>query len=361
MELSRIKILALLFSSITIIGLTACGTEGNSALGATGEGDITNIAPVSIPFVDPNSISRGTPFQLNGTESYDEDGEIVSYTWMRDFGRFQFEIIDGSSAVTDSSVLDIESKVSLRYPPGTHTFGLLVSDDSEASNYYTTELTVRSVLDPDPNLSHLEIQEGNDTGCNGTIISDTTQTLVLVEEINYDPVSPGAYHPTVCAVWKDGSKTYVNDEAAWRSSQPWPAFVFSPKGSYVFGRDLTQGDPAIITAFYDKMTVSFQVNVELGADDPVLESIELRAGPVTTVTELDITEGESQKVTAWGKFKGSRTKTNINEHVYYESADPRIAKSLLNSGLIRGLSEGSTTITVGWQGKTTELNVSVTQ
>ena len=357
MILLRVKTVTLVFLSFITIVLTACGTDGNSALGATGEGNIDNIAPVSIPIVDPDSISRGKPFKLDGSQSYDEDGKIVSYKWVRDFGKFPFFI-------ADTSVVDVDTKKSLLYPPGTHTFGLWVTDNEDSADYYTTDLTVFSVLDPDPNLDYLEIQEGNDTSCSGKIISNTTQTITLVENVRYDPLSPNAYHPTLCAVWKDGSKTYVNDKAAWSSSQPWPAFVFSPKGSYVFGRDLTLSDPAIITAFYEKTTVSFKVNVELGADDDVLESIELRTQCTQVgeiVTELEMIEGGKEQLIACGKFIGSPIMKNINSNVYYESDNPEIARSFVINGIIRGISAGSTTITVGWQGKTTTVDVTVTK
>ena len=106
------------------------------------------------------------------------------------------------------------------------------------------------------------------------------------------------------------------------------------------------------------------MNVELGADDDILESIELRTALCTggkPVTELELIEGESQKLIACGKFTGSKIMRNINSNVYYKSDDPKIARSFVVNGIIRGISVGSTTIAVGWQGKTTTVDVTVSE
>ncbi len=221
----------------------------------------------------------------------------------------------------------------------------------------------------DATFSYLELQESY-AGPEGTgkVITGSTQELEIVY-VNYDPVSPGAYYPTLWAVYDDGSKVYANTErgALWQSSDQTVAQVNSAKGSFVFGRSLGS---AVISASYKGETVSFNVDVTKTRDSDLLELAfadgELGWGctepHITTLPEIKVRR--SHLVQACGNFIDHNTGLtqwiDVNANVLWKSSEPTVARvrQTINSK-VQGLSVGDAIITIGFDGVTADLSVTV--
>jgi hypothetical protein len=209
----------------------------------------------------------------------------------------------------------------------------------------------------------LEIQESYCADGNCPVVNDKTVDIYMVDDVNYNPVSPEAYYPTAWLVYSDGSKRYVNTEAFWWSDNQDAAYVNFLKGSFIFGRDLAQG--VKITARYAGFSANFFVNVKAKEDAPVLESIELRYGsgngPDITDKTVNLAQGDKFWIEAWGHWDNGEV-TNINSKVFYNSSD--ISKvwifDPINSYVhARRDATGDAVITATWQGKTASTTVHV--
>ncbi len=289
----------------------------------------------SIDISGPNEAPIGTSVQLTAIASYNNSSALdvtTQATWMSD--QTGVSIING--LVTSTSTADVE-----------------------ITAIYDGVSTTHSIHFREAVLEYLEIQESYSADGNGKIITDTTQKIYLVDDVNYDPVSPNAYYPTVWAVYTDGHKEYVTTEAFWWSSNQNSAYVNTIQGSFVFGKDLAK--EVEISAKWGGEEASFYVDVIIQEGAPTLDTIVFRTddGTDVTNTKIDIPEGEMLWVTAYGQFSNG-TEENINAKSYYSSSAPKTAFVIdqIDSN-IRALNPGTAQISATWQGVTGIVNVEV--
>ena len=104
-----------------------------------------NIDPVAI--VDPTylEVFVGEEIVLDGSQSYDEDGEIVNYEW--DFGEGQPSVLSQLSALTSNFKSDIKdvSPVHIYHEAGSYTAKLTVTDDKGAKSSVQAEVFVSEI------------------------------------------------------------------------------------------------------------------------------------------------------------------------------------------------------------------------
>jgi PKD repeat protein len=99
---------------------------------------ISNINPVAAIFCDPAQVAAGETVVVDGQDSYDEDGDIVSYQW--NFG-------DGSLVQekkrSDASDIGSELAEHVYYDVGEYTITLTVTDDQGAtgSEQFTVQVS----------------------------------------------------------------------------------------------------------------------------------------------------------------------------------------------------------------------------
>ena len=125
MKLLNNKTTTLLLSSLAILALSGCGTEGApSERGLSGTPVVTppvdgNTPPVANAGTD-QTIKQCTKITLDGTKSYDEDGNIASYEWFAQDGQ---KVGEGAT---------FEYTMTLPVPVETYTVTLLVTDNEGA-------------------------------------------------------------------------------------------------------------------------------------------------------------------------------------------------------------------------------------
>jgi hypothetical protein len=99
---------------------------------------ISNIEPIAAIFCDPAQVVAGETVFVDGQDSYDEDGEIVSYQW--DFG-------DGSQVQekmrSNASGEENDTAEHTYYDVGEYTITLTVTDDQGAtgSEQFTVQVS----------------------------------------------------------------------------------------------------------------------------------------------------------------------------------------------------------------------------
>ena len=99
---------------------------------------VSNIEPVAVLYCDQYEVAAGQAVFIDGQDSYDEDGEIVSYKW--DFG--------DDSPVQEKSLADSLPEESataehVYYDVGTYTIALEVTDDQGATGVAELTVTVK--------------------------------------------------------------------------------------------------------------------------------------------------------------------------------------------------------------------------
>ena len=109
---------------------------------------ITNLLPIANAGADQNILCTGinTTAFLNGSQSYDTDGSLTSYTWS-----------DGLNTVNGV-------QTSFSFTPGIHSVTLTVSDDQ---NDTATDETIINVIDNQPpqiSLSTIELEASSSLG-----------------------------------------------------------------------------------------------------------------------------------------------------------------------------------------------------
>ena len=125
MKYLQTKTTAILFSAIVLLGLAGCdGTEGiasdSQLVGSIGQ------MPVAQAGAD-RTIIEGDPLTLDGRNSYDPDGEIVSYVWNN-----EGNVKEGVTVVYDNMVYRAEPYV----------IELTVTDDDGNRASDSVEITV---------------------------------------------------------------------------------------------------------------------------------------------------------------------------------------------------------------------------
>ena len=123
-----------IFYLLSIIFLTACGSDGSDDTGA----GISNTKPIAHIIVnEPTDITIGSTITFDGSTSSDSDGDHLTYQWILTSKPV------GSSASLSSTTTEAPTITIDAY--GTYAVQLLVSDHELASNLDTAEVIVENL------------------------------------------------------------------------------------------------------------------------------------------------------------------------------------------------------------------------
>ncbi len=126
MKYMDIKTLALILSAFALIALSGCekeGTPSNKQLVGS-----TQTAPVAVAKANPTAVTIGDTITLDGSGSYDEDGEIVSYVWKTK------DIVLGEEMTFEAATADAAA--------GIYTVTLTVTDNDGLTGTANVDVTV---------------------------------------------------------------------------------------------------------------------------------------------------------------------------------------------------------------------------
>jgi hypothetical protein len=223
---------------------------------------------------------------------------------------------------------------------------------------------------------HIEIQEGYCADGKCPIITGQTKDIPIVDNVNYNPVSEGAYYPTAWLVYEDGSKEYINttDGIHWWSSDQVRAYVNSIQGSFVFGRGIGNGIEISVTYRGDHKT-SFFVNVYEDTSGRTLKKIGIKntkdlgwgctQSDADYGTKLTVDVGDNGKyLMACGQFEytnGTIKWEDINDNVAWFSTDKEVAYVRTTTGKLKAIGAGNATISAQLAEKKGQIDVEVTQ
>ena len=223
---------------------------------------------------------------------------------------------------------------------------------------------------------HIEIQEGYCSDGNCAVVTGKTIEIPIVDDVNYDPVSKGAYYPTAWLVYSDGSKAYINTQSGirWWSADQVRAYVNTVKGSFVFGRGTGNGIE-ISVSYRGEHRTSFFVDVKEDQTTKTLREI----GIVNTKDlgwgcsqddahyghKLALEKGDSGKyLQACGKFQystGVFKWEDINNNVAWFSSDSDVARVWTSTGVLHAFSAGNTVISAQLAEIKGAIDVTVTE
>jgi len=237
---------------------------------------------------------------LDGSESRDEDGQIVSYTWKKTAGPATFAITSPSAAKTTVTGLNTA---------GTYTFELTVIDDKGAS----AKKSVNVIVKPAPNVPPVANAGSpksitlpvSTTTLDGSSSTDADGTIVSYK---WTKVSGPATFTIVAA---SQAKTEVNG--------------LTTAGEYVFELTVTDDKKATATARVT-VTVNPAVNVPPVADAGDDVSIALPENTVTLDASGSFDEDGQIVTYLWRKIAGPTT---------YSITDPNAVKTTA-TGLVEG-------------------------
>ena len=125
MKYINIKTITIIFSTVALMAITGCGSTGTPS-DDTLVGDAVGQLPVAQAGPD-RTIVEGTDFTLDGKDSYDPDGEIVSYVW-------------SAEGITKEGITVDFDAVPYRVEP--YSVTLTVTDDDGNINSDIVEITV---------------------------------------------------------------------------------------------------------------------------------------------------------------------------------------------------------------------------
>ena len=219
--------------------------------------------------------------------------------------------------------------------------------------------TTQNITFTEKVADHIEIQEGYCELGDCPVITGKTVDILIVDDVNYDPVSEGAYYPTAWAVFTDGSKEYINTKRGirWWSADQVRAYVNTIQGSFVFGRGL--GDKIEISVSYKgEHKTSFFVNVKEKTITKTLKKI----GILNTKKEgwgcsqndslyggkLSMNIGDEGKyLMACGQFEYSTGVVkweDINNNVAWFSSDSKVARVQTYTGELKAIGAGDAVV-----------------
>jgi hypothetical protein len=148
--------------------------------GATASNEVTvvvnesaspgNQNPVAMPGTDITVQLPSSSVSLNGSDSYDPDGRIVSYRWTKISGPTTFTLVTPNAATTELRNL----------VAGTYVFRLTVTDDKGASDSETITVTALDIKQPDLGLlTVVAYPNPSTTTFQLKITSNNTDTIFL--------------------------------------------------------------------------------------------------------------------------------------------------------------------------------------
>ncbi|THU34102.1 T9SS type A sorting domain-containing protein [Niastella caeni] len=202
-------------SAITTVSNLVAGTyvfrltvTDNS--GATANDDITvvvnsttspgNQPPVAIPGNDITVQLPAASITLDGSASYDPDGKIISYKWVKVSGPTTFTLVTPNAATTE-----LRNMVA-----GTYVFRLIVTDDKGAIDNETVSVTVMDLKQPD--LGILSVV--------ATPNPSATTFKLTIKSANTDSITIHIYDwsgKLVTSLFNVSNNTTVTVGAFWRA------------------------------------------------------------------------------------------------------------------------------------------------
>lgn len=172
-------------SAITVVSKLVAGTyvfrlTVTDNKGATDNNEVTvvvteaaspgNQSPVAMPGNDVTVQLPNYSISLNGSESYDPDGKIVSYRWTKSSGPTSFQLVTPNSPTTELRNL----------VAGTYVFKLTVTDDKGATDSETITVTALEIKQPDLGLlTVVAYPNPSTTTFQLKITSNNTDTIFL--------------------------------------------------------------------------------------------------------------------------------------------------------------------------------------
>jgi ribosome biogenesis protein Nip4/uncharacterized protein YjdB len=207
---------------------------------------------------------------------------------------------------------------------------------------------------------HIEIQgyfpaDSSDT----KIITGETLDIPIVDNVNYDPVSIGAYYPKAYLVFTDGSRQYINSTSGirWWSDDQIRAFVDTTRGSFVFGRGIGDGIE-ISVSYRGEHKTSFFVNVYEDTTQKTLKKVGIKntkdlgwgcsQNDADYGTDLIVDKGDDGKyLMACGQFEytnGTIKWEDINDNVAWFSSNNDVARMRTLTGELIAKEAGNTEI-----------------
>jgi hypothetical protein len=227
----------------------------------------------------------------------------------------------------------------------------------------------------DKRPDHIEIQGYYPADSSITkVINGKTVDIPIVDDVNYDPVSPGAYYPKAYLVFTDGSRQYINSTSGirWWSSDQMKAFVDTTRGSFVFGRGVGNGRE-ISVSYRGEHRTSFFVNVYEDTTQKTLKKIGIKntkdlgwgcsQDDSDYGTGLIVKKGDDGKyLMACGQFEytnGTIKWEDINDNVIWASSNSDVARMRTTTGELIAKEVGSTEISAQLAGIVGKIKVTV--
>ena len=229
-------------------------------------------APNEPPTANANGPYSGTedaPVDFNGSESYDPDGDALTYHW--DFG-------DGSTGTG-------ESPTHIYTAGGTYNVTLIVNDGKANSLPNTTTANILEVNDPPI----------ADAGPN--------QTVSVDETVEFD--GSGSYDPeetTLSYAWDFG------DDSTGTGTEESPTHIYTAGGTYTVtlivtdGGELTDTDTLIVTVTDEPTDTMYIANIDMSLNK---RAVFTHASALVTVVDADGDPVEDAMVT--GEWSGLTT------------------------------------------------------
>lgn len=220
----------------------------------------TNTAPVADAGMDQSIIVIGTQVQLNGSHSYDIDGDNISYTWnitTRPEG--STTVLDNSASATPSFIADVH---------GTYVIQLVVSDPWTQSPPDTVIVSFENVAPVANAGNNQSVVQADTVYLDGSGSSDA----------NKDPF---IFKWSILSKPSD-SQAELND-----STSPAPYFVADKPGTYIVQLIVNDGyvnsEPSTVSI----LAVSFQ--------DETTRTLQETIEAINTLSDADLTNSNLQK------------------------------------------------------------------
>jgi len=222
---------------------------------------VTFQPPTADFIVQPDPVIAGQTATLDGTFSFDFDGEIVAYAW---------------DLNADGKVDYTEATVEFVFPaPGAYDVSLTVTDDSGNRDTITTTITVLaetvSYVETSPEIGAETTTQSDDEPSDEPSSVPTTILQPPVADFRYSPPQPGIAQP----VFFDGTLSF--DFGGQIASYSWDfdgdsaadaeganvARTFPTTGTYIVRLTVTDSDGYSDTVAY---------SIEVAAPDPTTDA-----------------------------------------------------------------------------------------
>ena len=253
------------------------GELSDSATVTITVGDV-NRAPIADIDVSPDAdITTATQVTLDGSDSYDPDGDLITYNWSQPSGQ---GIVLSLADINDQSIANFTASSA-----GTYTFTLTVSDgllsDSEVVIVTVGDVNQAPIADIDVILDP-----------NTEVITTETQ-VTLDGSSSYDPDGD----PISSYTWSQPSTQNISLSTTNGTSTN---FTATSAGTYTFTLTVSDGD--------------------LSGSSEVIVVVH----PVTIPSDFSATAGDSEVILTWTPYSDETT------YSIYRSTDPNCDPAAAN-------------------------------